>query len=227
MNKAAILIKEICGGEISKIDIQKIENFKTNIIKFDINLFQKVSGFKIPEKKILSILEDLGFKFKNEKKHLKLIVPSWRPDISQPIDIVEELARINGYDQIKLIEPRKERNKPTLNKLQKLFHFLQRSIATKGYYEAITWSFTDPKYNNFFREKKKEIKIVNPLSSEIGVLRNSIFSNLIFYLHKNLNRDIKDLSLFEIGPIFSGSNPVNKRQQLADYVQEKSLDCLG
>ena len=142
-----------------------------------------------------------------KKKDLKLIVPSWRPDISQSIDLIEELARIIGYDRIKIIEPRKERYKPTLNKLQKLFHYLQRSVASKGYFETITWSFTDPKYNNLFIERKKEIKIVNPLSSEISVLRNSIFSNLIFYMHKNLNRDIKDLSLFEIGPIFNGSNP--------------------
>ena len=207
LNKAALLIKEICGGEISKIDIQKTENYKNTIIKFDVNLFEKVSGFKISIKEIIKILLDLGFKYKKEKKYLKLTVPSWRPDISQPIDVVEELARINGFDKIKIIEPRKERHKPTLNKLQKLFHFLQRAVATKGYFEVITWSFTDPKYNDLFREKKKEIKIVNPLSSEIGVLRNSIFSNLIFYMRKNLNRDIKDLSLFEIGPVFTGSAP--------------------
>ncbi len=207
LNKAASLIKQICGGEVSKIDIQKIENFKTKIIKFDPNLFEKVSGFKISIKKMIKILEDLGFKLKKENKYLKLIVPSWRPDISLAIDVVEELVRINGYDQIKIVEPGKERYKSTLNKSQKLFHFLQRAVATKGYFETITWSFTDPKYNNMFREKKKEIKIVNPISTEIGVLRNSIFSNLIFHMHKNLNRDVKDLSLFEIGPIFSGSNP--------------------
>ena len=207
LNKAALLIKEICGGEISKIDIKKINNFKSKIIRFDPNQFYKVSGFKISDAKMIKILENLGFKLKKEKKILILQVPSWRPDITQPIDVVEEIARINGYDQIRLIEPIKERHKPTLNKSQKLFHFLQRSLASKGYFEAITWSFTDANYNNLFREKKKEIKIVNPLSSEIGVLRNSIFSNLIFYMNKNLNRDIKDLSIFEIGPIFFGSNP--------------------
>ncbi len=207
LNRAALLIKEVCGGEISKIDIQRIEKFKGRTIRFDPNLFEKITGFKIADKKMLKILVDLGFEFKKEKNFYKLIVPSWRPDILQPIDVVEELARMNGYDKIHLIEPKKERYKPTLNKSQKLFHFLQRSIASKGYFEAITWSFTDPKYNNLFREKKKEIKIVNPLSSETGVLRNSIFSNLIFYMCKNLNRDIKDLSFFEIGPVFSGSNP--------------------
>ena len=205
--KAALLIKEICGGEISKIDLQKNNNFKNKTIKFDPKLFEKITGFKISTKDMLKILDNLGFRLKKEKNYFKLIVPSWRPDISKPIDVVEELVRIYGYNHIIINEPIKERHKPTLNKSQKLFHFLQRSVATKGYLEAITWSFTDPKYNDLFREKKKEIKIVNPLSSEIGVLRNSIFSNLIFYTHKNLNRDIKDLSLFEIGPIFSGSAP--------------------
>jgi len=207
LNRASTLIKEICGGEISKIDVQKIKNFKNRTINFDPDLFEKVTGLKIHSKKMFQILEDLGFKYKKKKKYLELKVPSWRPDINQQIDIIEEIARINGYDQIKTISPKKERYKPTLNKIQKLFHFLQRAVATKGYFEAITWSFTDPKYNNLFKQNKKEIKIINPISSEIGVLRNSIFSNLIFYIRKNLNRDIKDLSLFEIGPIFSGSNP--------------------
>ena len=100
-------------------------------------------GFKIKTKEMFKILEDLGFKIKKGKKYLKLTIPTWRPDISQEIDIVEELVRITGYDKIKIIDPTKERTKSTLTQSQKLFHFLQRSIASKGYYEAITWSFTD------------------------------------------------------------------------------------
>ena len=115
--------------------------------------------------------------------------------------------RIYGYDKIKKKDPLKIRSKSTLNKTQKLFHFLKRSIATKGYKEAITWSFTDSKINELFKSNMKNIKIVNPISSDLNVLRNSIFSNLILYLNKNLDRGIKDLSLFEIGPIFYGSNP--------------------
>ncbi len=207
LNKAASLIKEICGGEISKVDIQKIEIYKTKTIKFDTNLFEKISGFRISTKEMFKILDDLGFKYKKGKKNSELTIPSWRPDITQEIDIVEELIRIIGYEKIKIINPIKERTKPTLNKTQKLFHFLQRSIASKGYLEAITWSFTDTNYNDFFKGKNKEIKIVNPISSELGVLRNSIFSNLIMYMNKNLDRGFKDLSIFEIGPIFTGPNP--------------------
>ena len=207
LNKAATLIKEICGGELSKIDIQKIGAHKIRTIIFNPNLFRKISGFKITINEMLKILESLGFKSKKEKKNLKLTIPSWRPDISQEVDIVEELVRISGYDKIKIIDPIKERNKSTLNKTQKLFHFLQRSVASKGYLETITWSFTDSKYNDYFRESKKEIKIVNPISSELDVLRSSIFSNLIIYMNKNFDRGFKDLSIFEIGPTFTGLNP--------------------
>jgi phenylalanyl-tRNA synthetase beta chain len=235
LNKAASLIKEICGGEISKIDIQKVKAFKSQIIKFDTNSFEKISGFKISVKEMIKILEDLGIKCQKEKKHFKLTIPSWRPDISQEIDIVEELVRISGYDKIKTIFPPKERIKSTLNQTQKLFHFLQRAVASKGYLEAITWSFTDSNYNMHFNQSKKEIKIINPISSDLGVLRNSIFSNLIMYLSKNLDRGFRDLSIFEIGPVFTGPNPgeqttvvgglsVGKKSRLSWIDKERNID---
>ncbi len=237
LNKAALLIKKICGGEISKIDIKKIETYKNRTILFDPNLFEKISGFKISTKKMLRILENLGFKFKKEKKYFKLIIPSWRPDILQAVDIVEELVRIIGYDKIKIIDPVKQRNKSTLTQSQKMFHFLQRAIASKGYLETITWSFSDSKYNDHFKGKNKEIKIVNPISSELSVLRNSIFSNLTMYMRKNLDRGFKDLALYEIGPIFTGSNPgdqntvacglsAGKKSRLSWIDSEREIDVF-
>ena len=207
LEKAARLIKEICGGEISEFDIQKTEKTKNSNIKFNPVLFEKITGFNIAKKEMIQILENLGFEVKKTKNFFDLIIPSWRPDISQEVDVVEELVRIKGYDQIKMIEPEKNRARDTLNSKQKLFHFLQRSIASKGYLEAITWSFTDSKINQLFLEKNKEIKIVNPISSDLNVLRSSIFSNLIIHLDKNLGRGFKDLSIFEIGPTFQGSQP--------------------
>ena len=237
LSKAASLIKEICGGEISKFDIQEIKKHKNNTIKFDTSLFEKVSGIKISIKEMIKILEGLGFKVKKDKINLKLTIPTWRPDISQEVDVVEELIRISGYEKIKTINPVKERTKSTLTQSQKLFHFLQRSIASKGYLEAITWSFTDSNYNDHFKGSSKEIKIVNPISSELGVLRNSIFSNLIIYLNKNLDRGFKDLSIFEIGPVFTGSNPgeqntilcglaSGKKSRLSWIDHERNLDVF-
>ena len=206
--EASKLITKVCGGKISKFDVQKTEKKKKVKIKFKILMFEKVTGFKVKNKEIVKILNDLGFEiYKKNKSELTLKVPSWRPDISQPIDIVEEIVRIKGFNNIQTIEPEKNRTKDTLTNQQKLFHFLQRSVASKGYYETITWSFTDSKINELFMGNYKEIKIVNPISTDLNVLRNSIFPNLIFYLKKNLDRDFKDLSLFEIGPIFKGNQP--------------------
>jgi phenylalanyl-tRNA synthetase beta chain len=114
---------------------------------------------------------------------------------------------------------------------------LQRAIASKGYLEAITWSFTDSNFNCHFKNENEEIKIVNPISSELGVLRNSIFSNLIMYMSKNLDRGFKDLSIFEIGPIFYGSNPgeqstvvcglsAGKRNRLSWIDKERDVDVF-
>ena len=207
LQKATKLIIEICGGEASKFDIQAIKIDKKKYINFQLSLFKKITGFKIKDKEIFKILNDLGFEIKKQKNSFNLLIPSWRPDISQPIDIVEEIVRVKGYENIKIIEPEKNRVKPTLNKQQKLFHFLQRSVASKGYLESITWSFTDSKINDFFKEDKKNIEIVNPISADLNVLRNSIFSNQIIYLKKNLDRGVRDISFFEIGPIFIGNKP--------------------
>ena len=207
LERAANLIQEICGGVVSEFDIQKIEDVKKKLLKFNPSLFEKITGFNIDKKEMITILNNLGFETREDKKLLDVIIPSWRPDIFQEVDLVEELVRIKGYDQIKIIEPEKIRIKKTLNSKQKLFHFLQRSIASKGYLEAITWSFTDSKINQLFIEKNKEIKIVNPISSDLDVLRTSILSNLIIHLNKNLGRGFKDLSIFEVGPTFSGTQP--------------------
>jgi phenylalanyl-tRNA synthetase beta chain len=207
LKKASNLIQEICGGKISEFDIQRIEKYESKSLEFNPAMFEKITGVKIEKDEMMKILDDLGFVIEENKKNLQLKIPTWRPDISQEVDVVEELIRIKGYEQIELIEPQKIRQKETLNKKQKLFHFLQRAVASKGYLEAITWSFTDSRINQLFLEKNKEIKIVNPISSDLDVLRSSIFSNLIIHLNKNLDRGFKDLSIFEIGPTFLGKKP--------------------
>ena len=176
---AAKLITEICGGEVSNFDIQETQKFRKKIIKFKSNLVSKTIGIKINEKNITKILTRLGFETKKKNKLIEIQVPTWRPDIFGEIDLVEEIIRILGFDNINSIEPEKIRIKPTLNFYQKHFHLAQRSVASKGYYETITWSFSDDKINDKFKEGLKTIKIINPISSELSVLRNSLYPNLI------------------------------------------------
>ncbi len=236
LEMAAKLITQICGGEVSNFDIQEIRKFRKKIIKFNSNLVSKTIGIKINQKDIIKILTRLGFETKNKSKYIEIKVPTWRPDIFGEIDLVEEIIRILGFENIKSIEPEKTRIKPTLNFYQKHFHLAQRSVASKGYYETITWSFSDEKINDKFKENLKTIKIINPISSELSVLRNSLYPNLIYYMEKNLNRGFSDQSLFEIGPVFTSKKPGGqitvvcgvKRKQHNDnaYLGEKDLSVF-
>ena len=204
---AAELILKICGGEASKFLITGKPHQSNKIIKFEITKFEKLIGIPITVNEADKILSSLGFKCKKGKKDLKLEVPTWRPDINLDEDIIEELIRIKGFEKIQLIKPEKNRTQETLNFKQKLFHLSQRALASKGYLETVTWSFTDSKVDKQFSKGEKEISIYNPISSDLDVLRRSIFSNLIIHLKKNQDRGYEDLSIFEIGPTFFGKNP--------------------
>ncbi len=204
---ATELILKICGGQASKFVIAGKNSPKKNIIKFKIEKFQNLIGIPITINEAQKILLSLEFKCKKNKKELIVEVPSWRPDIVQDVDLIEELIRIKGFKNIKLIEPERKREHETLNFRQKLFHLSQRSLASKGYLESITWSFTNSKIDKEFSKGEEEIPILNPISSDLDVLRRSIFSNLAIHLKNNQDRGHEDISLFEIGPVFFGKNP--------------------
>ncbi len=204
---ATNLIIKICGGQASKFSFAGKSKIKNRVIEIDNNKFKKVIGIPISINETKKILNSLGFTLKVTKKNLKIEIPTWRPDVKEDIDIIEELIRIKGFDKISLIHPERKRSKETLTFKQKLFHLSQRAVATKGYLEAVTWSFTDSRIDKQFSQGKKEIEITNPISSDLNVLRRSIFTNLIIYLKKNQDRGYPDLSLFEIGPTFSGNKP--------------------
>jgi phenylalanyl-tRNA synthetase beta chain len=207
LDLATELILKICGGEASKFQISGKTKQKNKVINFQVKKFEKLVGISITLNEIDKILSSLGFKCKKSQKAIKVEVPSWRPDVSLDEDLIEELIRIKGFNNIKLIEPSKNRTQDTLNFKQKLFHLSQRSLASKGFMEIITWSFADSKIDKQFSKGEKEIPIYNPISSDLDVLRRSIFSNLAIYLKKNQDRGYEDLSLFEIGPTFFGKNP--------------------
>ncbi len=201
------MILDMCGGEASKFSVVGKVKDERKIIELELEKFQKVIGFSITSLEIKKILLSIGCSLKTSGKKIKVIPPSWRPDIKEDIDLIEELARIKGYDKIPLISPEKENIKDTLNYKQKLFHFAQRSAASKGYSETVTWSFTDSKTDSLFSELKNEIKLSNPISSDLDVLRSSLYSNLMISAKKNIHRNFEDLMLFEIGPVFKGSKP--------------------
>jgi phenylalanyl-tRNA synthetase beta chain len=204
---AAKIIHKLCGGKISNIVITGQGNFKNKQIKFNSEKFEKIIGSKISSVEIKKILNNLGFKFKESKNVYSIIVPTWRPDINEEVDIVEELIRIRGYDKIQLIKPEVDSSKDILTGKQKLHRFAQRSIANKGFMETVTYSFTNSKIDSLLGTHNKNLLITNPISNDLDTLRSSIFSNLLIHIKNNIHRNFEDQKIFEYGPVFFGSKP--------------------
>jgi len=204
---AMCMVLDICGGQASKLSFVGSVKNNNKLINLDYKKFLNVIGFSISNIEIKKILNSLGCEVKSGKKSVKVIPPTWRPDLKEDIDLIEELVRIKGYNKIPLITPEKENVKETLTNRQKLFHFSQRSVASKGFTEAVTWSFTDSKVDSYFSELKNEIRLSNPISSDLDVLRASLYSNLMIGAKKNIHRNFEDLMMYEIGPVFYGKEP--------------------
>ena len=214
---AAKIIQKLCGGKISNIVTIGASNFKNRQIRFNPEKFEKIIGSKISPVDIKKILNNLGFNFKEIKNVYLITVPSWRSDINEEVDIVEELIRILGYDKIQLIKPEVDSPKNILTGKQKLHRFAQRSIANKGYMETITYSFTNSKIDNLFGLHNKNLLIMNPISNDLDTLRSSIFSNLLIHIKNNIYRNFEDQKIFECGPVFLVQNQESKSLLLVEF----------
>tara|TARA_Y100001970_G_scaffold265424_1_gene352983 strand:- start:2449 stop:4851 length:2403 start_codon:yes stop_codon:yes gene_type:complete len=205
---ATQMILDLCGGEVSEIVSDKIETPKNRIIKFDTSLTSSYGGIDIGIKEQIKILKNLGFTINSQKKiNLEIIVPSYRPDIEGPADIVEEILRIYGFDKIQPISLKKDKNLngEVLTPKLKSFYKSKRLIANRGYLETVTWSFMDKDEANYINNSSS-LEIQNPISSDLSVMRPSSFPNLLSSINANISRLYVNGKLFEVGPNFKGVN---------------------
>ena len=203
---ATEMILDICGGKASKTSIALQEDFKNNEINFDIKLIEKISGIKISSKDIKKILLSLGFEI---DKNFKITVPSWRPDVSLPIDIVEEVIRIYGLNNVESIPLKnsEQPSKPILTNSQKNTNLIRRNLASRGLIENISYSFVSSEFSDLSPKGRKPIQLLNPISEDLSDMRTSPLISLISNFRENKNRGFNDIGIYEIGPGFSGPKP--------------------
>jgi phenylalanyl-tRNA synthetase beta chain len=216
---ATEMIKEICGGTASDVMIIGRPATEQIIIEFDLNLIEKLSGVVIENEKIKKILEKLGFEIQNSNEgKIKVTVPSWRHDVSTPEDLVEEVIRINGYDNITTIPipVTNAINSVTIPQRQTSELQARSSLAALGFNELITWSFMSSNIAKDFGLLETSPVISNPISADLDILRGSLVPNLLSAIHKNNARSFNDLCFFEIGNVFENKN----------FLQSKMLCAL-
>ena len=205
---ATQLILEICGGECSEIVLAGQISETLNTIHISGKNIVKRLGLEITDDEIILILNSLGFEAKKSGENIHCTIPSWRQDIHGEADISEEIIRIKGYENIPTSNIRaiSKVNKDILNSTQKIISKAKHFIASEGYNEFITFSFSDSKKSSFFGEVEK-LKIINPISEDLNILRPSLIPNLLASIKKNTARGIDSLSIFEAGSQYSSTTP--------------------
>ncbi len=211
------LILEICGGSFSELTFEGKPLTNHELVKYDHSSFKKIIGYDIPLKKQEDLIKRLYFSIeKKDKKYLYVRPPSWRHDIKNNNDIIEEILRIDGYENIPLEGMKNiETNKRIFSSEQNLKINIRECFSKIGLYEAVTFSFISEK--KIFPKKDiiNNLKLDNPISSEMNIMRNSLFPNLLDIVAKNFSKGIDSTEIFEIGYIFSGTEAIQQNAQTA------------
>jgi len=224
LKRAALLIKEIAGGDITSeiVDLypNKKEDFEVFLAFEKIN---KLIGQEIPQDTIKSILTSLDIKVKNvTETGMGLSVPSYRVDVQRQVDVIEEILRVYGYNNIAFSQ-KLNASIATTSAFEdhKVQYAIGNLLASKGYYEILTNSLSAPNYNELLEgpvSQKQPVTVLNPLSGDLSVLRKTpIFSALEAASH-NINRKRQNLKLFEFGKTYHYLND--------ERLEEKYLSIL-
>ncbi|MDR1025882.1 MAG: phenylalanine--tRNA ligase subunit beta, partial [Lactobacillus sp.] len=214
-NYITSLIIEICGGEASEVIVRGNEDdFKQAVAYIKPSNFEKLIGMPVSKEKIVEILDKLGFETSEEGDKVKAVSPTWRGDIEGEHDLIEEVVRMIGLDNVPYVSMIEggEFPREVLTPVQKRVVDVKHALAVAGMYETVTWSFTDSNAADLFRAKGTEpILLLNPIASDLNEMRPSILPNLLIGLKNNVARGYGNVSLFEAAPEFYGRNPEEQR----------------
>jgi phenylalanyl-tRNA synthetase beta chain len=246
LHLATKLILELCGGKPSKIVVAGQPPAPPAPFAFDFSYIEKLTGISEPLQSNVAILTSLGFTVEpahvvvdlptvtlspiegqaetssgsvtQDSANLYTITPpSWRRDVSQPADIVEEAARIAGFDKVPS-QPLPEVPRAVggvLTVKQARARTARRALAAAGYAEALTFSFTSKATAELFGGGAPELILANPIASDLDCMRPSLLPNLIDAAGRNARQGFPDVALFEVGPVFFGDRPQDQKTTIA------------
>ncbi len=206
LDLATRMMLDVAGGTPSKARVAGMPPWRNLVIDFKLAHVEKLVGLKLPDVQIRKTLDALGFKVEGSGAAVKVAVPSWRPDVHGAADLVEEVARIAGLDTVPSVAMPRLADVTTtvLTERQRRMRRARRTIAGRGFVEAMTWSFVKRAHARHFGGGSDALEIANPISSEMTSMRPSLLPGLLAALHRNRNRGAADLALFELGQAYRG-----------------------
>lgn len=217
MERATGLLLDIVGGEagpvIETVSPEHLPNIAPVTLRAE--RITQMLGMEMDNAQVEQLLNALGLKTSGEAGQWQVEVPSHRFDISLEVDLIEELARLYGYNRLPVRYPQARLAPQAKAEARGELPALRRLLVARGYQEAITYSFIDPKLFELFSPGVEPLLLANPISSDMAAMRASLWPGLVKALQHNLNRQQDRVRLFESGQRFIG--------QLGDLKQQPML----
>lgn len=219
IEKGTQMILDLCGGEASEVVLvgKGMPADHQKKIAYQPSYCMKLIGIDVPEARQKEILNALGFTVSEQGDTWIVETPTWRYDVNGKADIAEEVVRVVGFDHIPALSLGKDHpiTQPALDVSQRRRQRVRRLLASAGLHEAVTWSFMSESLAKEFAPIPDSLKLLNPISLDLDVMRPSILGNLLLALKKNIDRAYRDFGIFELGPVFDEKAPLGQHQMVA------------
>lgn len=204
LERATQLLQMIVGGTIGSIHSVKAQAYLPiqTIIAFNPQSVKKLTGLDIPFTEMAFMLQRLGMSVVQTQLIWQIGIPSWRFDLHLEVDLVEEITRLYGYDNIPSHVPSSLMQAGCTNPLEQLSRQLATVLVDRGYHETISYSFIDPEFQKVIAPNTKTMRLLNPISCELSEMRTSLWPGLLASMIHNSNRQQTTIQLFELGVVF-------------------------
>jgi len=205
MERATGLLIEIAGGKPGPVTEVLGELPVAPIINLELAKVERMLGLHIPARRIREILEQLGLKVLLENsQQLQLEVPTFRFDLSLDVDLIEEIARVYGYNNLPKTRALSPMTLGTSTETRSDLNKVKDRLASLGFQEVITYSFVEPGLQQRINPDELGIPLQNPISADMSVMRTSLWPGLLSTLKHNTNRQQEQVRIFECGQVFLG-----------------------
>ena len=225
MHRATQLLLDICGGEAGPI-IEAIGHLpESNEVSLKYSSISSLLGIQMEQEEVRDILGRLGFGFADDDGEvLTVSVPSYRFDVSIEADLIEELARIYGYNNLPQTGGLGNQSLSSKPESRTELGQIRQQLVALGYQEVVTYSFIEPSLADTLFPDQPGVSLQNPISADMAVMRTSILPGLITTLKYNESRQIERIRIFESGLVFQGSGEeITQTAMLAGLISGKKL----
>ncbi|MFT2210374.1 phenylalanine--tRNA ligase subunit beta [Rhizobium giardinii] len=228
LERATQLVLDICGGIAAKTDVVGYAGYTPKVVDFPVSEVKRLTGLEVSAKESVSVLEGLGFAVEGSGENVSVSVPSWRPDVDGKADLVEEVMRIHGVDNIKPqpIESLGTVNGKILTTLQIRTRQAKRALAARGMLEAVTWSFISKAQAELFGGGAPALSLANPIAADMSDMRPSLLPGLLTAAQRNADKGFGDVAIFEVSGTYENDTPAGQRR-VAGGVRRGTASLAG